>query len=101
MRNVYEAWAERDARTGVWGTMTFGTIENIQDHRTKGLLAPTAELRHRVEVDTFEEALAVHYIKMGWSPFQPTGKPTPCPNSCGAFFYPEGSGECPNCGKIC
>jgi hypothetical protein len=99
MRKIYEAWAEGDSNN--WRTITFGTIEGIEEQRAKGLLDPNAKLRYRVEADTLEEATAVHYIKMGWSPFQPAGKPKPCPNSCGAFFYPEGRGECPNCGKIC
>jgi hypothetical protein len=101
MKKVYEAWEEEDVRTGTWGAMTLGTVESIQEQRTKGLLAPNAKLRYRFEADTLEEALAVHHIKMGWSTFQPAGKPAPCPNACGGFFYPEGSGECPNCGKIC
>src|SRR5271169_140756 len=99
MRKVYEAWAEGDGSN--WKSVSFGTTESIEEQRAKGLIDPNAKLRYRVEADTFEEALAVHYIKMGWSPFQPAGEPTPCPNSCGAFFYPEGSGECPNCAKIC
>jgi hypothetical protein len=99
MRKVYEAWAEFDGP--VWTSISFGAIEGIEEQKAKGLIRPAAKLMYRIEADTFEEALAVHYIKMGWSPFQPAGKPKPCPNSCGAVFYPEGSGESPNCGKIC
>ncbi len=99
MRKVYEAWAEEDG--GSWSSIAFGPIEGIEEQRAKGLLDPHAKLRYRIEADTFEEALAVHHIKMGWSPFQPAGEPKPCPNSCGGVFYPEGSGECPNCGRIC
>lgn len=99
MRKIYEAWAEGDDPN--WKSISLATREGIEEQRAKGLLAPNAKLRYRIEADTFEEALAIHHIKMGWSPFQPAGKAEPCPHSCGALFYPEGSGECPNCGKVC
>ena len=99
MRKVYEAWAQESA--GTWVSITFATADGIQDHRVRGLLASDAKLMYRIEADTLEEAQAVHHIKMGWAPYKPSGKPAPCPNSCGAIFYPKGSGECPKCGKIC
>jgi hypothetical protein len=93
MKKVYEAWTED-------GSVTFTLVENIPDLRQRGLIKPDAKFLHRIEADTFEEALAVHYLRRGME-FQPTGKPAKCPNDCGAYFYPEGSGECPNCGPIC
>jgi hypothetical protein len=93
MKKIYEAWSED-------GDTTFALAENILDQRQKGLLRPDAKLLYRIEADTFDEALAVHYLRHGWTPYQP-GKPAKCPNECGAYFYPESSGECPNCGKIC
>ena len=93
MKKAYEGWAEN-------GSVTFTLAENIPDLRRRGLLESDAKFLHRIEADTFEEALAVHYLRTGREPFQP-GKPAQCPNGCGAYFYPEGSGECPNCGKIC
>ena len=94
MKKAYEGWATN-------GSVTFTLVENIPDLRQRGLLEPDAKFLHRIEADTFEEALAVHHLRMGREPYWPTGKPAKCPNECGAYFYPEGSGECPNCGKIC
>jgi hypothetical protein len=96
MRKVYEAW-QGDAGCSI----TFAPVENIQQQRANGLLPEDARLLYRVEADTWEEAMAVHYIKMGWSPYVPEGEPKECPRGCGAMFYPQGSGECPNCGRIC
>ena len=96
MRKLYEAWGEESD-----GSIAFAPAERIDEHRAQGLIAEGAKLLHRVEADTWEEAMAVHYIKMGWSPYVPEGEPQACPRGCGALFYPEGSGECPNCGRIC
>ena len=96
MKKVYEAWRdEADCR------ITFAPPEGIESERANGDITDKAVLLHRVEADTFEEALAVHHIKMGWRPFVPMGEAKECPKGCGAMFYPEGSGECPNCGSIC
>jgi hypothetical protein len=97
MKKTYEAWAE--IKDGVWSNLAFATTETIQEHKTRGLLASDSRLLHRVEADTWEEACAVHHLKMGWKPYDP-GKPAPCPRNCGSTYYPEGSGECPNCGKV-
>jgi len=37
---------------------------------------------------------------MGWADYKPMGAVQNCPNDCGSVFYPEGSGECRNCGKV-
>jgi hypothetical protein len=96
MKKVYEAWDDEPD-----GGITLAEVNIIQTNLANGLLSKDARLLHRIEADTFEEAQAVHNIKMGWSPFVPEGKPKACPQNCGAVFYPEGSGECPNCGRIC
>jgi hypothetical protein len=99
MRKVYEVWAEIEGGKQVSTTMA--PTEGIQEQLDKGLLRRDAQLLFRIDADTPEEAHAVLNIKMGWGPYVPTGKPALCPKSCGALFYPESSGECPNCGKIC
>jgi hypothetical protein len=38
---------------------------------------------------------------MDWGAYKPMGEAKECPNGYGSMFYPEGSGECPNFGKIC
>jgi len=47
---------------------------------------------------TPEEASAIHNLRMGHEPYNPMGKPEKCPNYCGAYYYPNGSGKCPLCG---
>jgi len=49
----------------------------------------------------WEEVQTLHYLKMDWGEYKTEGEAKECPNGCGALFYPEGSGECRNCGKIC
>ena len=95
MKKTYEAWNDEEASATV-----FSPLENLALERSRGLLAK-AEFLHRIEADTHEEAQAVHHIKMGWAPYVPMGKPEVCPKGCGAMYYPKGSGECPNCGRIC
>lgn len=50
------------------------------------------DLAYIIQAETFEEAVAVHYLRMGWSPYKPMGQPIECPN-CKNYFY-LGSGEC-------
>ena len=96
MKKIYEAWEDDEGCS-----IAFSTVESIKNQFAAGLLSEKAKLLHRVEADTWEEAMSLHYIQMGWSPYIPEGAPEECPNRCGAMFYPEGSGDCPNCGNIC
>lgn len=48
-----------------------------------------------------EEASAIHHLRMEWEPYKSIAEPTLCPNDCGRFFYPKGSGVFLNCGEIC
>ncbi len=96
MKKIYEAWEDDEGCS-----IVFSTVENIKKQFATGLLLENAKLLYKVEADTWEEAMSLHYIKMGWSPYIPEGEPEECPNGCGAVFYPKGSGDCPNCGNIC
>jgi hypothetical protein len=93
MRKTYEAWMDEEDQT-----ITFADLDVTHWNRSHGLLASHAKLLHRIEADTPEEAMAAHFAKMGWEPYVPMGDPARCPKGCGAFYYPDGSGECPNCG---
>jgi hypothetical protein len=42
---------------------------------------------------THEEALAAHYIRLGFSPYYPMGSPIKCPKCTHGHYY-LGSGEC-------
>lgn len=96
MKKIYEAWDDEEN-----GCMQFGLADIAAENRARGVLSANAKFLFRVVADTFEEAMAVRNIKMGWGPYTPEGKPQDCPRGCGSIFYPEGSGECPNCGRIC
>jgi len=68
--------------------------------RSTGQLTASAEFLWEIEAATLEEANAIYHLRMGFEPFIPNGNPEQCPN-CAAWFYPEGSGECWRCGKLC
>lgn len=55
-------------------------------------LLDEADLIYVIKAETFEEALAVHYLRQGFQPYTPMGEPQQC-LSCHNYFY-LGSGEC-------
>ena len=92
---IYTAWSGKD---GSEVTMVPG---EDRPRFADGSLQPNCEvLLWRFEAATQEEASAIHHLRLGREPYKPMGKAAPCPK-CGATFYPEGSGECWRCGKIC
>ncbi len=93
MLRIYEAWGHDSARDA-----TVASPAAIESMRQKGLLSPTAKLLYRIQAHTWEEAMAIHHLRMGWEPYQPVGSAEPCPR-CGARRYPEGSGQCWQCGE--
>src|SRR5215213_6183254 len=97
MKKVYEAWQYDECCT----IIVFGKSESIKSQFAQGLKPSDAEPLHTIEACYYEEAMQLHYDKMGWGKYNPLGEAKECPNNCGAMFYPEGSGECPNCGNIC
>lgn len=84
---LFECWEMED------GSIQFGTYESNRKSAPK---EERKRLVHCVDLPTFEEALAVHHLRMGWGPFKPMGNAEPCP-ACGAFYYPEGTGACYRC----
>lgn len=98
MEQTFEVWELVD-RDGV--EITRWRAEDTQRARDEGMLSERAVLLHKITARTYEEMMAKHHELMGWKPYLPIGNSEPCPNVCGAEFYPMGSGECPNCGKIC
>jgi len=79
MKKQYEAW--HDSADNCVSFFLTGSVQQLSE---------SAELLHRIEADTPEEAHADHHIKMGWEPYVPMGKPQACPNMCGAMFIPRG-----------
>lgn len=94
MKIVFRAYREEPYQT------CLVIAENEPDMRKRGLLSENAELLWEIVTDTPEEAWAIFNLRMGFEPYQPQGEWEPCPK-CGAVFYPEGSGYCWRCGKIC
>lgn len=91
----YEAWITSDKTQ-----ITCGTATDIEENRRKGLLGEEFALLYEIEAATYEEAMAVHHIRMGWEPYKPVGTPEECPNGCGAIYYPKGTGWCRICGPV-
>ncbi len=52
----------------------------------------SVRLKYQIEAATFEEALAIHYLRMGYGPYQPGSEPLECP-LCSNYYY-LGSGKC-------
>jgi hypothetical protein len=92
-RQTFEAWQDPE------GDTTFATSASISELRTKRLLSDSAVLLYSVEASSWEEAMAVHHLRMGYEPYKPLGKPAPCSN-CGALVYVEGSGQCWRCSQL-
>jgi len=91
-KQLFEAW--RDERG-----ITFGILATIAEHRSKGLLGESAERLYSFEAHSWEEAMAIHHLRMGFEPYKPQGSPTPCVH-CGALVYAAGSGQCWRCGYV-
>jgi hypothetical protein len=85
----YEAWETEDGTTFFRSAQLALLKQNPAIHLKKKLFEFNAA--------TAEEAASINSLRMGRGPYIPVGDPRPCPK-CGAWFYPEGSGECWRCG---
>lgn len=90
---TFEAWQDPE------GATTFASSAAIVEYRTKKLLSDSAVHIYTVEASSWEEAMAVHHLRMGYGPYKPQGKPVPCSN-CSALVYVDGSGQCWQCGQF-
>ena len=59
----------------------------------------TAEILFEIHAETAEEAAAICNLRLGFGPYEPIGEPERCPH-CDFWYYPEGSSECWQCGKV-
>ncbi len=50
----------------------------------------------RIDVGSYEEAMAIRNLRLGYGPYVPQGEAVPCP-ICDSMHYPEHSGQCWNC----
>ena len=62
-------------------------------------LAEGFELLWEFEANSGEEAMSIHFVRLGFAPYIPNGPAPPCPK-CDAQYYPEGYAECWRCGFI-
>jgi hypothetical protein len=82
----------------VWSSFDRSEVTLVQGEGqprfADGSMQPNSDkLLWRIEAATPEEASATHHLRMGWQPYRPFGEPAEC-LSCGAMFYPQGSGLC-------
>lgn len=49
--------------------------------------------RYVIWAETWEEAMSIHYLRSGFGPYKPMGRPRECPD-CHNYYYPMGSGKC-------
>ena len=57
------------------------------------------EILFEIHAATAEEAAAICNLRLGYGPYEPIGDPARCPN-CDFWYYPQGSAECWQCGKV-
>lgn len=92
MKRIYSAWGEKEnseARCLVEGEGP-PRFANGEIDRT------CPDLCFYIEANSWEEAMAIYHLRQGWEPYRPMGEAAKCP-SCGAIYYPEGSGQCWRC----
>lgn len=59
----------------------------------------SAEILFEIHAATAEEAAAICNLRLGFGPYEPIGEPERCPH-CEFWYYPQGSAECWQCGKV-
>ena len=98
IRRKYQVWSSPDKTE-----FTFSAADqmNVQKDKENGLMDKDAYLLHEIEASTYEEAMSIYYLRVGFEPYKPNGSPELCPRCRGSYFYPKGSGQCPYCGDIC
>ena len=91
MKRVFTAWRSLD---GLQTSLVHG---EAPPRFANGELQPDCEVKlWRLEVGSYEEAMAIHNLRRGCGPYIPQGQAAPCPR-CGSMYYPENSGQCWNC----
>ena len=82
------------------GCVTLTTRDGAVQLKRTGQLEKDARLLYEFAAATGEEASTIHYERQGWEPYKPIGESALCPNKCGSYYYPLGSGDCPVCGNL-
>ena len=89
----YSSWSGVDGKP-------ITLVEGIDRPRTLNgeHIKETEVLLWTIHAETWEEASAIHFLRMGDGDFRPHGESKPCP-MCGAMYYPQGSRDCWRCQK--
>ena len=91
MERIFTAWRSSD---GCQITLIAGEGPPMF---ANGELQPDCDVMlWRIAAGSWEEAAAIRNLRLGWEPYEPSGKAAPCPD-CGASYYPDGSGQRWNC----
>ena len=91
--HVYEVWEGDESESLV-------RSDFVERLKKTGHIGESDKRLYTIQAATAEEASAIWHIRSGYKPYTPMGRPELCPKGCGIFFYPEGSAECANCGRI-
>jgi hypothetical protein len=89
-QQIYRCWRAD-------GSVALVRLDHEAAQRQAGALPENASLQYSFAAASYEEAMAIHYLRQGFSAYQPVGPAVPCPQ-CGALRYTAGSGECWQCG---
>jgi hypothetical protein len=75
------------------------SLFRADNHQARNMLSDKAVLLYQFVAHTHEEAMAIHYLRQGWSPYVPMGDAAPCP-TCATAIYPQCYGVCWRCGNV-
>jgi len=94
MKRLFSAWSSSDGTE-----ITFSEGEH-RPRLANGDPAPGCDVvLWRVEAGSYEEAMAIRNVRLGYGPYVPLGDSAPCPK-CDAMYYPDGSGQCWHCDHV-
>lgn len=94
MKRVFSAWSSPDGTE-----ITFAEGVNPPLLANGSPAAACNVLLWRVEAGSYEEAMAIRNIRLGYGAYVPCGAASACPK-CASMYYPEGSGQCWNCDYV-
>ena len=94
MKRVYSAWRNSDG-----SQLTLAPGEE-PPRLANGEPDPGCDVvLWRCEAGSYEEAMAIRNVRLGYVPYVPVGEPAPCPR-CGAQYDPGGSAQCWKCDRV-
>lgn len=101
----YAVWSEVDNDSDDTPSGGITTLENFLSRKSPLILVSSkpshVRLDYIVEAATWEEVRSIVNLRTHGDQYQPAGEAEPCPKCSEFMYFPEGSGCCPKCGKIC